>query len=40
MGKSGVITTESKDNQVYHDVAILFKFIVLFPGVCKCRLDK
>ena len=25
MGKSGVITTESKDNQVYHDVAILFK---------------
>ena len=25
MGKSGVITIESKDNQVYHDVAVLFK---------------
>ena len=28
MGKSGVITIESKDNQVYHDVAVLFLSLI------------
>mgnify|MGYP007053458385 CR=1 FL=1 len=40
MGKTGIITTENKNSEVYHDVIILLKYTVLYLGVCRFKSDR